>query len=239
MEYCSRQCIRRTFYAVIIGTSPIIICLLLIALARLILNRLETIYYRRQKVSDRRRSSSVYHQVGRSILSYTPISTTELQRIIQGKQATESLSTSPKSDSSSPKTSKFMKSILTRREPSPPTSTNTLANLVIRRNAIASTPLAALLVPVLTSVTPTLNIINEQQRINARMIKHESGEPTTLSNNTDFFNTNDSFDGEQQETDPFVSSRKTMPTTVVVEEFPDFHSVHSVPYSLNLVNSVI
>jgi hypothetical protein len=105
MEYCSRQCIRRTFYAVIIGTSPIIICLLLIALARLILNRLETIYYRRQKVSDRRRSSSVYHQVGRSILSYTPISTTELQRIIQGKQATESLSTSPKSDSSSPKTS--------------------------------------------------------------------------------------------------------------------------------------
>jgi len=227
MEYCSRQCIRRTFYAVIIGTSPIIICLLLIALARLILNRLETIYYRRQKVTDRRRSSSVYHQVGRSILSYTPISSTELQRIIQGKQATESLSTIPKSDSSS-----FMKSILTRREPSPPTSTNTLASLVIRRNAIASTPLAALLMP-------TLNIINEQQRTNARMIKHESGEPTTLNNNTDFFNTNDSFDGEQQETDPFVLSRKTMPTTVVVEEFPDFHSVHSVPYSLNLVNSVI
>ncbi|CAF1171329.1 unnamed protein product [Adineta steineri] len=247
MENCSYQCIRRTLYAVLIGVSPIVLCLLLIALARLILHQLETAYHRRQKFSDRRRSSSAYHPTGRPTLLYTPVSTTELQRIIQGKKYIEPSPILAKSENSSPKASKFMKSILTRREPSP---SRTLSSLVIRRHAINSTPMTALFAPTSTPLIPTFNIINEtmSKSSNAITVKHESSETKTLStiNNKRInvvFHTNDSFDAEQTDIDPFLFSSSsptttttTTTTTVGVEEFLDFHSVRSVPYALSLVN---
>ncbi len=246
-KYCSRQCIRRTLHAVLIGVSPIIICLLLIAIARFILHCLEMSYYRRHKPTDRHRSSSAFYQGGRPTLSYTPVSLTELQRIIQGEyqsqQQSESSSSFFTNDNNSPKTSNFMKSKLLRHESSPASPANTLANLVIRRNEINSAPLTALFAPV-----STFDIINEQntRQPNALITRHESTETTTLAavnnnnnnNSTIFYNTNDSWESESTETDPLVILPKKMTTTtVVVEEFLDFHSVHSVPYSLNLVNS--
>ncbi len=259
MEYCSRQCIRRTLYAVMIGISPIIIGLFLIGIIRLILNCLELSYNRRQTVSGRRHSSNTFHKVGRSTLSYTPVSVTELHRIIQGdyhsQQQSESSSSVAMNDHQSPQSSRLMNSILTRSESSPPLPSNTLANLVVRRNAINSNPLTALFAPISTSASPTCDIINEQniRRPTTMTIKRESVETTTLAtinnnnnnNNTIFYNTNDSLESVSAETDPLVTLPKTMTTTttttttVVVEEFLDFHSVHSIPYSLNLVNSFI
>jgi hypothetical protein len=254
MEYCSRQCIRRTLYAVMFGVSPIIICLLLIFIARIILHCLEMSYNRRQKPIDRRRTSSMFHQVGRSTISYTPVSITELQRIIQGdyysQRPSESSSSFFNNDHNSSKTPNFMKAILTRRESSPPPLSNALANLVIRRNAINSTPMTALFAPVSTPTSPTFDTINEQntRRPSVMTIKHESIETTTLAtlnnnnnSNTIFYNTNDTWESEPIENDSLVTLPKTMTTTtttttVVVEEFLDCHSVHSIPYSLNLVN---
>lgn len=255
MDYCSRLCIRRTLYAIIIGISPIIICLLLIAIARFILYCLEMAYYRRQKIADRRRSSSLYYQSGRPTLSYIPVSTTELQRIIQGEhqsqQQSESSSSFLTNEQHSPKTPHFMTPMLSRSEP----ASNILANLVIRRNAIGVTPLTALFAPRSTSSSPTYDIVNEQntRRPSVMTIKHESIETTTLSainnnrNNNSrsiFYNTNDSLDFEPAESDLSVTLPKTMTTTtttttVVVEEFLDFHSVHSIPYALNLANSIL
>jgi hypothetical protein len=253
MEYCSRQCIRRTFYAVIVGISPIVICLLLIAIVRLILHCLEISYYRGQKPTNRRRSSSLFYQANRPTLLYTPVSIAEIQRIIQGEYQSQQQSESSlpmlHDDNSSPKGPKFIKSILTRLDP--PSSTDTLANLVIRREAIGSTPLTALFAPISPPVTPTFNIINEQKnrRPSVMTVKHESIETTTLAtrnnnNNNIFFITDESSDIEETDTDPSVTSPKTMTTTtttttLVVEEFFDFHSVRSVPYALNLVSSVI
>jgi hypothetical protein len=245
MEHCSRQCIRRTLYAVMIGISPILLCLLLIAIARLIVHRLELAYYRRHEPIDRRRSSSVFYHSGRPTLSYTPVSMTELQRIIQGEyqsqQQSESSLTNLNNDNSSPKTHKFLNSILPRHEPMLPS--NALANLVIRRNAIDSTPMTALFAPISTSNAPTFDIINEQktQRPSVMTITHESIETTTLAtnNNNYFFDANDS-ESEQTETDQLLTSPKTTTTTtVVVEEFVDFHSARSIPYSLNLINSIL
>lgn len=250
MDYCSRQCISRTLYAVIIGISPIVICLLLVGIARMILYCLEMTCNRRQKVVDRRRSS-LFYQVGRPTLSYTPVSITELQRIIQGDYQNQQQNESSflNNDHSSPKASHFMKSILNRNE----SSAHTLANLVIRRNAIGSTPLTALFAPNSPSISPTVDIVNEQntRRPSLMTIKHELIETTTLSavnnnNNSNqiFYNTNDSFDFETTESDLLLTLPKTMTTTtttttVVVEEFLDFHSVHSIPYSLNLANSIL
>jgi len=216
-------------------------------------------YNRRQKPIDRRRSSSMFHQLGRPTISYTPVSITELQRIIQGdyhsQQPSESSSSVYNNDHHLPKPPNFMKSILNRREPSPPPLSNALASLVIRRNAINSTPLTALFAPVSGSTSPTFDTINEQntRRPSIMTVKHESIETTTLSainnnndndNSTIFYNTSDSLDIESTENDPLVTLPKTMSTTtttttVVVEEFLDFHSVHSIPYSLNLVNSIL
>jgi len=258
MEYCSRQCIRRTLYAVMFGISPIILCLLLIVIARLILHCLEMSYNRRQKPIDRRRSSSMFHQLGRPTISYTPVSITELQRIIQGdyhsQQPSESSSSVYNNDHHLPKPPNFMKSILNRREPSPPPLSNALASLVIRRNAINSTPLTALFAPVSGSTSPTFDTINEQntRRPSGITMKRESIETITLAtlnnnnnSNTIFYNTNDSWESEPTENDSLDTLPKTMTTTttttttVVVEEFHDFHSVHSIPYSLNLVNSML
>lgn len=250
MELCSDQCLHRTFYAVLFGISPIVVCLFLIGLARLILHCLELLCTRGQTQIDRRRSSSIFYQTGRPTLSYTPVSITELQRIIQGKydqrQASDSSSSSfIHHERESPKATHFMKSILNRHESSPPLSTDTLANLVIRRNAINSAPFTALLAP----TTPQWDVINEQMRLspNLMTIRRKSTERVTLSarNSNDnlhptiFYNTNESWEPESTENDPLVTLPKalktttTTTTTVVVEEFLDFHSVHSVPYSLN------
>ncbi|UJR15837.1 hypothetical protein I4U23_002763 [Adineta vaga] len=247
MESCSRQCLRRTLYAVMIGTSPIVLCLLLIAIARLILHQLETTCFRRQNSTDHRRSSSIFHQGGRPTLSYTPVSTTELQRIIQGKQPSDSSSSIAKNEHDSPRASRFMKSILSRSEQSPnSSSTNTLANLVIRRDALGTSPMTALLVPMSTYATPTVDIVNERSARRARgiLMKQDSIERATLPpmhnriRTVEFFDMNNSFDTEQIEYDPVLPLRTTSTNTgnFTVDEHLDFHSVRSVPYSLYHVN---
>lgn len=241
MEFCSRQCLRRTLYAVLIGISPIVLCLFLIAIAAFILHCFEFVYNRRQKPIERRHSSTIFYQPGRPTLSYTPISIEEIQRIIQGHYQSRQQG---ESYHNSPTASHFMKSIFTRHEPSPPALSNTIPNLAVRRNAIDSTPFTALFAPV---TTPTFDLINEQtirRPPSIRMIKHESIEKTTLStmnNSRDsiFYNTNETWECESTDTDPLVTLTKTtMTTTVVIEECLDFQSVNSVPYSLNLGNSV-
>lgn len=253
MEPCSDQCLYRTIYAVLIGMSPIVVCLFLIGFGRVLLHCLELLCTRGQEPIERRRSSTYFYQSGRPTLSYTPVSITELQRIIHGKydpqQTSESSSSSfVQHEHGSPKAAHFMKSILHRHEPStsppPSPSTATLANLVIRRNAISSTPITALLAP-----SPMFEIVNEQSKLspNIMTIRRKSTERTILSrkNSNDnlqsmtFYNTNETWEPESTENDPLVPLPKalktttTTTTTVVVEEFLDFHSVHSVPYSLN------
>ena len=251
MEQCSRQCIRRTFYAVMIGVSPIVICLVFIGLARLILNRLEIVYYRRQKGSDRRLSFAPT-QSGRLALSYTPVSNAELQRIIQGDyQFRQSHELSPSSASgiaNTRKTPRFIKSILPRREPV--ASAGILANLVIRRNAIDSTPITAMITPMETPLQPTFSIVNEHDKRRPSMItiKRESVATTTLAamNNSNTshsrhsLNTNESIETEPIFHDPLMASTKTMTTTttVVVEEFLEFHSASSLPCALTLFSTV-
>lgn len=242
MENCSRQCIRQTFFAVLIGISPVVICLLFIGLARLLIHCLELSYNRRQKPDDyRRRSSSFFHQAGRPTLSYTPVSLTELHRIIQGDRHNQQ-----QNDSS------FLTNILNRKEPPTVPTTNTLGNLVIRRNAINSTPFTALFAPLSTA---SYDVINEQSKRRSSMvtIKHESIETTTLAtglnpqqSNSILFHLNDFDECETNETDPLVTlpqglttTTTTTTTTVVLEEFLDFHSVHSIPYSMNLTEPLL
>ncbi len=246
MEQCSHQCIRRTFYAVMIGVSPIIICLVFIGLARLILNRLEIAYYRRQKVSDRH-SSIVNSQSGRLALSYTPVSNAELQRIIQGEyQTRQSYDLSTTSNNvTTRKTPRFIKSILPRREPASP-SASILANLVIRRDAIDASPLTGIIAPIETPLQPTFSVINEQEKRRPSLItiKRESVETTTLAgrnnSNRNSPSMNELVEFEPISYDPLMASTKTMTTTttVVVEEFLEFHSVSSLPCALSLLNNV-
>jgi hypothetical protein len=239
MEFCSRQCIRRTLHAVLIGISPIVLCLLLIVIARIILFCFECAYYRRQKPLTRSHSSTIFQQSGRPTLSYTPISIEEIQRIIQGHYHRQQQGDS---HHGSPKAAHFMKSIFTRRESSPEIPPSTLSSLVARRNAIDTTPFAALIAPL---TVPSYDCVNERipRRGSIMKIKHESVEKTTLStknNSRDsiFYNANDTIECESTDTDPLVKLRKaTTTTTVVVEEILDFQSVRSVPCSLNLGNS--
>ncbi|CAF0793293.1 unnamed protein product [Rotaria sp. Silwood1] len=246
MQYCSSQCFHRAFYAILIGISPIVTCLLLLGLIRIILHCLETACYRRQKAYDRRRSSSFFYQGDRPTLLYTPVSFAELQRIIQGEyqseQQNESLSLSiPNDDNDTIKATKFMKSILSRRESSSPNSTNTIANLVIRRNAIGTIPFTALFASVSTPATPTFDMINEQKtrRPSFMRIKQESSEKTTLTavNNDNYrLNRLDSSESDPVETDPlFRPPMRTMSstTTAIIEESREFHSAQSIPYAFN------
>jgi hypothetical protein len=247
MEQCSRQCIRRTLYAVMIGSSPIVICLLFIGLARLILHRLEISYYRRQKITARRSSLTSY-QSGRLALSYTPVSNAELQRIIQGDYQSQQASDASSSvvytnnTSSLRKTPKFIKSILPRREPALPAS-SILANLVIRRDA---NPFANMLTPMETPLQPIFSIVNEKEkrRPSVITITRESIETMTLAamnNNENSFDINSLTDSEHILNDPSMATAKSMTTTtttVVVEEFLDYHSVSSVPCALNMLSSV-
>ncbi len=249
MEQCSRQCIRRTFYAVIIGASPIVLCLLLIGLARLILYRLEIAYCRRQKLTHRR-SSLLSSQSGRLTLSYTPISNAEIQRIIQGeyqtRQGNDALSFSALNNLNTRKAPRFIKSILPRREPAL-SSSSILANLVIRRDAIEATPMTGILISNETPLQPTFSIINEREkrRPSVITITCESVERTTTlapmnnNNHGNSLNTNQLVECEEILHDPLIATTKTMTTTtVVVEEFLDFHSASSLPCALSVLNTV-
>lgn len=244
MEQCSSQCIRRTFYAVMIGVSPIIFCLVFIGLARLILYRLEIAYYRRQKITGRRLSLSSY-QSGRLTLSYTPVSKAELQRIIQGEYQTRPVH-DPTTTLNVRRAPKFIKSILPRREPATP-STSILANLVIRRDAIDANAIADVITPMDTPFQPTFSIVNEQERRRPSVItiKRESIETTTLKPQTATIikNTNltDSGECEPITNDALMAATttKTLTTTVVVEEFLEFHSVSSLPCELTALTTLV
>ena len=249
MEQCSHQCIRRTLYAVMIGASPIVICLLFIGLARLILHRLEITYYRRQKTTTRR-SSLTSGKSGRLALSYTPVSNAELQRIIQGdyqsQQASDASSSFVYTNNASNfrKTPKFIKSILPRREQAHPAS-SILANLVIRRDAIDANPFASMMTPIETPLQPIFSTINEKEkrRPSVITITRESIETMTLAamnNNENSFDINSLTDSEHIFNDPSMAAAKTMTTTttVVVEEFLDYHSVSSLPCAINVLSSV-
>ena len=240
MEFCSRQCIRRTLHAVLIGISPVVLCLILIVIARIILHCFESAYYRRQKLLSRRHSSTIFQQPGRPTLSYTPISIEEIQRIIHGHYHRQQQQS--ESHHSTPKATHFMKSIFTRRESSPELPPSTLSNLVARRNAIDSTPFASLIAPL---TVPSFDSVNERTPRRASIIKIKCDgveqtllSPDSRSRDSIFYNANDTTECEANDTDPLVKLRKTITTTtVVVEEFLDFQSVRSVPCSLNLGNS--
>ncbi|CAF1676432.1 unnamed protein product, partial [Adineta ricciae] len=169
MEHsCSRQCLRRSFFAVMIGVAPVAICLVLIAIVRLILYRLEIVYHRRKNTADRR-LSLLSAQSGRLALSYTPVSNAELQRIILGEyqnQQSSDFLTVPQTNSNAiRKAPRFIKSILTRREiPTSASSSSILANLVIRHDITDVLPMPSILQPIETPLQPTFTIINEQDR---------------------------------------------------------------------------
>jgi hypothetical protein len=223
----------------------------LIGLARLILYRLEIAYCRRQKLTHRR-SSLPSSQSGRLTLSYTPISNAEIQRIIQGeyqtRQGNDALSFSALNNLNTRKAPRFIKSILPRREPAL-SSSSILANLVIRRDAIEATPMTGILISNETPLQPTFSIINEQEkrRPSVITITCESVERTTtltpMNNNNNKYanslNTNELVESEAISNDPLMATTKTMTTTtVVVEEFLDFHSASSLPCALSLLNTV-
>ena len=250
MEQCSRQCIRRTFYAVMVGVLPVMICLVFIGLARLILHRLEIAYHRRQKPSDRRLSIPLT-QSGRLALSYTPMSNAELQRIIQGEyqsqEAHESSSTFPTLHNGSIRRApRFIKSILTRRDP-PASSANILANLVVRRDAIDASTMPGAIAPYEAPLQPTFTIVNEQdkrRRPSVITITRESVETTTLApmNNSSRNSptTHELVKTERISTEPLMAATKTMTTTttVVVEEFLDYPPQSSIPYTFSLLDTV-
>ncbi|CAF1222075.1 unnamed protein product [Adineta steineri] len=239
-QQCSGQCIRRTLYAVIIGVSPVVICLLFIGFARLILHRLEIAYYRRHKPTDRR-SSLLIPQNGRLALSYTPVSHAELQRIIQGEHQNQQ-SNDSHNTSAIRKAPRFIKSLLPRRELAPTSSI--LANLVIRHDINDPHPLTSMFAPVDidTPLEPTFSIINEhdKRRPSIITITRESIETTTLSvtMNNNSSNMTAEIEPEPIRMDPLTATTKTTTTTVAVEEFLDFHSVSSLPCVLSLLDTV-
>lgn len=208
MDNGSTHWIRRTLYAVLIGVSPMLLGLLLIGLARLILQRLEHAYHRRQKVIDRRASVLLY-RAGRPTLSYTPVSMTEIHRIIHGDHSSQQLT-----DSSS--------SLVN-------TEHSALTNLVIRRDAIDSAPLTALFAPM-----STIETVNERGHRRPSMItvQREVVETTTLTplslNRSKIY---DYYESKGMCTDRLLP--RTLTTTVIVDEFMDFHSTSSIPCSLD------
>ena len=236
MSRCSSQCVRQTLYGILIGVSPIILCLLLLGIMRIILHHLEIIFNRRQKTADRR-TSSISSPTGRLVLSYTPVSHAELQRIIQGEHKSNIIT------ESSRKTPRFIKSILPKRDPSI-SSTSVLANLVLRRDAIDPDSLSSIIAPITTQqLQPTFSIATEKESRRASLIvvTQESSETTKLEmnqSNRNLLNATDSFEVESVSVDPLITTTQTTTTTtVVVEEYLDFHSVNSLPCALNLFNS--
>jgi hypothetical protein len=233
MDNGSHQRIRQTFYAVLIGVSPMLVGLILLAFARFIIYRLEVAYYRRQTPIDRRSSSS-YFSTGRPTLSYTPVSMTELHRIIQGDYHSQQLTVSSTSlinhdQHGSPRQTK---SILTSHG----LSSSTLANLVIRRDAIDSTPFTALFAPM-----STVHTINEQ-RTNLLGVQHECTETTALAalhvNRSKIYDFYESDSSCLDRLLPVSQTRTKLTATVVVGESLEFHSTSSLsrshdPFSAN------
>ena len=195
----SRQWLRHTFYAVVIGISPMLLGLLLLALVRLILHRLEHLYSRRQTCLDRRQSS-VFSRRGRPTLSYTPVPLTELHRIIQGEPSDSSSSSFTRSDS--------------RRSKTP-----FLASLVIRRDALDSTPLTALLAPI--ARVETINECHDALTL-ARL----------QSNRSKLY---DFYEPKSLCTDQLLPSShpRRLTGTIRVDESFDYYSVSSIPSELN------
>ena len=216
MDNGSTHWIRRTLYAVLIGVSPMLLGLLLIGLARLILQRLEHAYHRRQKVIDRRSSTFLY-RAGRPTLSYTPVSMTEIHRIIHGDHSSQQLTESSSS--------------LVNTEHS------ALTNLVIQRDAINSTPFTALFAPM-----STIETINERGHRRPSMItvQREVVETTTLTplspNRSKIY---DYYESKGMCTDRLLprSTTRTLTTTVIFDELKDFHSTSSIPCSLERSHS--
>lgn len=246
MENCSKQCLRRTLYAVLIGISPIVICLLLIGFVRIILHCLELIFCRHIKADERRRSSTSFYQSGRPTLLYTPVSVSELQRIIQGdyqnQQPTDALLPVPNNDNDVYRTPKFMKSILSKHDPPGPPAPGAIANLIGRRNAINAIPFTALLVPVSTPSTPNINTINEKQtrRPSRTSITDETSETEKLNptnQNDNRLNRNNSMDSKLSNSRPLYLTRtRTLSmagSLVLEEEAREFYSATSIPHIFN------
>ena len=208
----SRQWVRHTLYAVMIGISPMLLGLLLLALVRLILHRLELLCSRRQSFLDRRQSS-VFSRKGRPTLSYTPVPLTELHRIIQGDPSSQQFS-----DSSS--------SSFTRND-SRRTKTPFLASLVIRRDALDSTPLTALLAPI-----ARVDTINERRATHS----NDCHETLTLarlqSNRSKMY---DFYESNHHSTDRLLPSfnPRRLTATIRIDESFDYYSVSSIPSELN------
>ena len=212
MDTGSTHWVLRTLYAVLIGVSPMLVGLLLVALARLILHRLEHAYHRRQK-SLGRRSSTILYCVGRPTLSYTPASMTEIHRIIHGDHSSQQLTESSSS--------------LTNHE------TSALANLVMRREAISSAPFTALF-----AALPSIETINERRRTSVITVQREVVETMTLTplspNRSKIY---DYYESEGLDFLLPISTTRTLTTTVTFDELMDYHSASSIPCSLDRSSS--
>lgn len=207
MDNDSSEWMRRTLYAVTIGVSPMLFGLILIALARLILYRLELAYYRRQK-SIARRASSLLWRTGRPTLSYTPVSTFELRRIIEGEQKRQS---------------NTLTTMIMNREMN---SSTTLTNLVIRREAIESTAITALFAP----ITSTVQTRNEHR---SNLITLDERNSLTLQTNRskiyDFYEK----ECHQSHFETRIPLTNDFRPKLTVGE--SFHSASSIPQSLNVL----
>ncbi|CAF3069329.1 unnamed protein product [Rotaria socialis] len=245
MEDCSQECLRRALYAVLLGISPIVICLLLIGLVRIMLHVFELVFSRHRKEGNRRRSSSAYYHSGRPTLLYTPVSITELHRIIQGdyyNQQPPDSSSAPNIENNAHKTPKFIKSLLSRRDSPPPSSSGAIASLIGRRHGINAIPFTALLVPVSTPSTPKIETINEKmtRQQSCTFIKNGSIEKIsdTPPNRHYFsFDRYDSAESEPTEIQPLcLSQMRTMSATASLareKEAREFYSASSIPYAFD------
>lgn len=194
-----------------------LIGLLLLALVRLILHRLELVYSRRQKLLDHRRSSTIFYRGGRPTLSYTPVPVNELHRIIQGEHSSQQFSD----------TSSTSSNCLDLKPP----KNEFLAQLVIRRDALESTPLTALLSPI-----THIDTINERRPNAITTVQHESIETVTLaqlqSNRSKIYDFYESRNLCKDRLMPSSSLRRVT-ATIKVEESFDYYSVHSIPMESN------
>ncbi|CAF0805740.1 unnamed protein product [Didymodactylos carnosus] len=175
---CAAECLNRIVRAIIFGVMPVISILICLALIRVIINRIEVFYYRRQKNSTQRISLSAY-QTGRLVLPYTPVAPAELQRIIQGSHTTTSengklkhgrtalnnntsiffQTTDDTNTNNNRKT--FLKSITTSKSKQP--LSNALSSLIMKRDNGESNLFMSLLATSQTpsQTTPKLNATNE------------------------------------------------------------------------------
>ncbi|CAF1361042.1 unnamed protein product [Rotaria magnacalcarata] len=248
MQDCSQECVRRALYAVLLGISPIVTCLLLIGLVRIILHVFEFVFCRHIIEENRRSPSPACYHNGRPTLLYTPVSITELHRIIQGDYYSQqpsrssSVSSTQNIENNTHKTPKFIKSLLSRRDSPPPSSSGAIANLIGCRHAINTIPFAALLVPVSMPSTPKIETINEKKtrQPSFASIKNDSIEKSSYTppNRHNFsFDRYDSAESEPTDTQPLcLLQMRTMSATAslaIEEEAREFYSTSSIPYAFN------